>query len=262
MSLKLFVSLILSVFLLSACSKSKSLTHAVRSSDSNSIINGEDVKATDLYAKHTVALGPAKGDQICSGVIIAPHFILTAGHCAQGIKKGKIYFGLVAKPKTATAIYQITKVTLHPRYCRSCLMNDGMLSNGNDLSIVEFDKDLPEGFEPVEFANFDQVKTDATVYLAGYGATEKQEYDVLKVTNVLIKQTDDSEFKTQETKSGSCDGDSGGPAFFQEGDKLTLAGITSRGDEECHKHGIYTIPAAHADWIKEVTFDPAASDEQ
>lgn len=238
--------------MLSACSQSQDLSKSQQPSNANYIINGELVKATDLYAKHTVALGPAIGDQICTGVIIAPHFILTAGHCADGIEKGVIYFGLVATKKTAKAIYKITKVTLHPRYCESCLMADGLLNNGNDLSIVEFDKDLPEGYEPIKFSDVASIKPDAKVFLAGYGSTEKKQYDVLKVTDVLVKQIADTEFKTIENKSGSCDGDSGGPAFLLTEEKLTLAGITSRGDSDCHKHGIYTIPETHADWITEV----------
>lgn len=259
MSLKFFVILALSVLTLSACSNSQNLANNQIQPDSASIINGDLVKATDLYAKHTVSVGPSKGDQICTGVIIAPHFILTAGHCADGIKKGVIYFGLVATPKTAT-VYKIKTITRHPRYCRSCLMNDGLLTNANDLALVEFEKDLPEGYEPVEFAEWAQVNRDVTVYLAGYGADELQQYDTLKVTNVVIKQTSDSEFKTSETKSGSCNGDSGGPAFIQLEEKLILAGITSRGDDDCHKHGIYTIPAAHAEWITEI-ISPVITEE-
>ena len=261
MSLKVFFSLVLSVLALSACSNSKSLTTTVKPSDSTSIINGDLVAAADLYAKHTVALGPAKGgESICTGVIIAPHYILSAGHCAAGIKKGLIYFGLVATAKNVIT-YKIKNVTLHPRYCDSCMMNEGMMTDANDLSIVEFEKDLPQGYSPVELSTFDQVQSDTEVYLAGYGADEKQKYDVLKVTHVAVKQISDTEFKTSELKSGSCDGDSGGPAFIQLEDKLLLAGITSRGDEACRKHGIYTIPVAHSEWITETIFELPNDDD-
>lgn len=255
MSLMVYVNVLFLALMLSACSNSKSLKNPYKPVHSTSIINGDFVTVADLYAKHTVALGPAKSDEsICTGVIIAPHYILSAGHCAAGIKKGNIYFGLVATAKDVIT-YKIKNVKLHPRYCSSCMMNDGMLTDANDLSIIEFEKELPEGYAPVELSTLDQVKAASEVFLAGYGADENKKYDILKVTHVDVKQMSDTEFKTDEKRSGSCDGDSGGPAFIQLEDKLILAGITSRGDDTCRKHGIYTIPAAHSEWIAETTFE-------
>ncbi|AZZ35297.1 hypothetical protein CIK05_00255 [Bdellovibrio sp. qaytius] len=248
---KLFKVLVLSsaVFAFTACSQSTNsqTVHAV--SDSASIVNGRPVIATDLYAKHTVAVAPV-GEDPCTGVIIAPHFILSAGHCADYFENGEIFFGLKAD-KSAT-VYKIKNVTLHPKYCPRCTGRLD-LADANDLSIVEFAEELPKGFEPVEFATLEQVKVGTHVHLAGYGIDENSHYDgAMKVTEVLIDQVGSSEIMTNELKSGSCNGDSGGPAYILENNKLLLAGITSRGDGPCRQLGIYTIPAAHQTWINTV----------
>lgn len=248
---KLFKVFVLSsaVFAITACSQSinSQTVHAV--SDSASIVNGRPVVATDLYAKHTVAVAPV-GQAPCSGVIIAPHFILSAGHCADYIENGEIFFGLNAD-KSAT-VYKIKNVTLHPGYCPQCTGSLG-LADANDLSIVEFAEDLPAGFEPVEFAALEQIQVGTNVHLAGYGIDENYRYDgAMKVSQVLIDLVGSSEIMTNELKSGSCSGDSGGPAYVLENNKLLLAGITSRGDGPCRELGIYTIPAKHQTWINTV----------
>lgn len=253
MSLKLIVGCsILSIMALSSCSPSKDSRGTISTSSTSLIVNGRPVLASELFLKHTVAVAPANDKAPCTGVIIAPHFILSAGHCANYFKGGHIYFGLVADEETAIT-YNIKNVTRHPQYCDSCMYNGEKLAKGNDLSIIEFAENLPEGFEPVPLAEIDKAIVSETVYLSGYGLNEQNIYDkVLKVTQVPISLVGDSEFMTDEKESGSCNGDSGGPAFIQENDKLILVGITSRGDNFCRKNGVYTIPAAHAKWINTV----------
>jgi len=248
MTTSLFLSL--AALLLSvACTQNQS-AQSMTGNQNASIVNGRPVVATDLYAKHTVAVGPADEPQ-CTGVVIAPHFILTAGHCADAIEGGVVLFGL-DYAKSGTTSRKIKKITLHPSYCDSC---SGSVSLGdtNDLSIVEIEGELPADFEPIALAAKSLVIHQAPVHLAGYGANENYDYEtIMKVTEVPVNLVGTSEFSTDETKSGSCNGDSGGPAFIMDGGKMLLAGITSRGDSYCRAMGVYTIPAAHDAWIQSV----------
>lgn len=239
----------LSALLLSAaCTKSQP-SQQVEGNSSN-IVNGRPVVATDSFAKYTVAVGPAQEPQ-CTGVVIAPHHILTAGHCAEAIEGGVVFFAL-DYAKVDAVSRQIKTITRHPSYCESCA-NSVSLGNTNDLSIVEIEGDLPAGFEPIAFTPKSAVVNKAQVHLAGYGANENYDYEtIMKVTEVPVDKVGNSEFSTDESKSGSCNGDSGGPAFMEVDGQMTLAGITSRGDSYCRAMGVYTIPDVHNTWIQSV----------
>lgn len=80
------------MLVLAACSPANNLNTQNVLSDSATIVNGKAVVVTDLYARHTVAIAP-KDLGPCTGVIIAPHFILSAAHCADYFSKGEIFFG-------------------------------------------------------------------------------------------------------------------------------------------------------------------------
>ena len=241
----------ISFFVLLACAPSHDLSSQPFLTEPASIVNGTAVKAKDLYAYHTVAITPQKINP-CTGVIIAPHFILSAGHCKGSFDKGEIYFGLEAK-KGKAVVVQIKSVTPHPSYCHECDLGGMAPGDFKDYAIVEFAEELPPGFKPVEFANLKQIKVGTIIHLAGFGIDENYKYDgIMKKTQVPVIAVGDFEFMTDEKKTGSCHGDSGGPAFILEGGKLYLAGITSRGEASCRGAGIYGMPAAEIEWIKRV----------
>lgn len=251
MRTKLFSTLALAATLLALSACGKNQQSQIVSGETTSIVNGRPVLATEAYAKHTVGVAPLDNGP-CTGVVIGAHHILSAGHCADYFAGGHVLFGLVAQPAVAQ-VRKIKKISLHPQYCDLCLYRL-TLQNSNDLAIVEFEGELPEGFEPVEFAKKEQITVGAITHLAGYGADERYRFDeVLKVTDTVpVDLIGESEIRTSELKSGSCNGDSGGPAFILDNGKLLLAGITSRGDQMCRQLGIYTIPAAHQEWISGV----------
>ncbi len=213
------------------------------------IVNGRPVKLGENYSKYTVGLGST--EIICTGVIIDKNHIVTAGHCFDDVRHGKVYFGT---DKTNFVFRTIIDGTLHPDYCKN---NCGTLTSkdDNDISIVKFDGDLPAGFEPVTLAQKSSLVSKISIHLAGFGANEHGgDYeDILKVAQApFVELNGQSEFRTDETLAGSCNGDSGGPAFISVNNQLQLAGITSRGDGPCRKLGIYTIVSSFSKWIAEV----------
>lgn len=232
-----------------ACSKTQTASE-VADAQHASIVNGRPVLATDAFAKYTVAVGPADEPQ-CTGVVIGAHHVLTAGHCAEAIQGGVVIFALDYS-KASTITRKITKITAHPQYCPSCTESVS-LGDTNDVTVVQFEGELPAGYEVVEFAPKSAIVSKAQVHLAGFGANENYDYEtIMKVTEVPVNEVGTSEFNTDETKSGSCNGDSGGPAYLEINGKLTLAGITSRGDSYCRQMGVYTIPSVHNEWIQSV----------
>ncbi len=218
------------------------------------IINGRPVLLGESYLNHTVGLGDQQ--LFCTGVIISAHHILSAAHCKDGLLNQRVYFGL----GPASFEYRtITAVTAHPDNCKNENCGTEYSVDDADILIVEFSGDLPFGFTPVEIAPASQLISGAAIHLAGYGMNELGKYDdILEVTEVPLDRANGvSEFRTIETASGSCSGDSGGPAFIYIEKKLQLAGITSRGDGPCRSYGIYTIADYFSEWILEVITTPA-----
>ena len=72
--------------------------------------------------------------------------------------------------------------------------------------------------------------------------------DLMK-TQAQVKTIFDHEFVLDEKKTGTCEGDSGGPVFIEENGVQYLVGITSRGDLLCNGIGIYTAVPSFIEWI-------------
>lgn len=212
------------------------------------IVHGRPVHAGENYSKHTVGLG--ESGIVCTGVIIGAHHIITAGHCADDVQHGKIYFGT---EKSNFEYRTVIEATLNPDYCKN---NCGTLTSkdDHDIIVLKFEGELPLGFEPVEIAGQESLVVNTSIHLAGFGIDENGEFDeTLKVAQAPFAAFNGvSEFKTNETHAGSCNGDSGGPAFINTNGHLQLAGITSRGDGPCRRLGIYTMVNYFSTWISEV----------
>lgn len=217
------------------------------------IVNGRPVQLGENYSNHTVGLGDL--ELFCTGVIIDAHHIVTAAHCEDGLLGGKVYFG------TSGANFEyrtITAVTPHPDYCVKATCGTSTSIDDFDILVIKFDGNLPHGFTPVPVASKKELASGASIHLAGFGANEFGLYeDILKVTEVPMDRFNgESEFRTIETASGSCSGDSGGPAFIMKANQLYLAGLTSRGDGPCRSHGIYTMVDFFSGWVHEISQKP------
>ena len=72
---------------------------------------------------------------------------------------------------------------------------------------------------------------------------------LLRVTKAPIASLTETEVRLNETKAGTCSGDSGGPAYLEINNELFLFGITSRGSELCNEVGVYTNALFYLPWI-------------
>lgn len=72
---------------------------------------------------------------------------------------------------------------------------------------------------------------------------------VLRQTQAPIKFILETEFHLDETQSGTCNGDSGGPAFITKEGEFFLLGVTSRGSDLCNNVGVYTNAVYYKKWI-------------
>lgn len=235
------VSIIVICALNTACNQTPRPTHETTPivgeidllKNKNGILKGDPVIDGSVVETQTVGINDAGKNIICTGVIVAPKLILTAAHCATGkVSDLTVFFGAkmdnMAFPISVASIFYSSK------------FNKLFIKNRQDLAILLLEHPVPLGYKPAELYNVTGAIEDGTLLLvAGFGIYHLNPGGgdgILRATVVPVADSKFSETEfivDQRDGHGACGGDSGGPAFVMTKDKLYLAGITSRGSENC-----------------------------
>jgi MYXO-CTERM domain-containing protein len=210
------------------------------------IVNG----ITDPNHRYVVGVGGATR-AFCTGTVISRRTVLTAGHCIGGVKN--IFLGPSISGGAGTKIAVIEEVQ-HPMYRE--------LPNQNatfDLGILHLGADAPVQAVPLfrdTMANTPRFLGPSLVF-AGYGATSGSGagFGTKRVTTFPIHIVGPAVVgnsypapdnlpaelfyfvDTETMQRNTCNGDSGGPAFFVEHGVEWLIGVTSSGDASCALDG-------------------------
>jgi secreted trypsin-like serine protease len=236
------------------------------------IVGGTAVLADDPIATSSVAIigwttimGNIERPYYCSGTLIRPDVVLTAAHClldrrGQLVQFSKINvsFGLKGSEKTVGGnIRHIVDAKIHPNFHYTPTPGD---SNSSDVGLLRLDSPAPAGFVSASLAETNPVLTSgAPVFISGYGVTDLNDRIMYSV-GVLYKtqspftsfNVDGTELKLSVHGGGlSCLGDSGGPAYLIQDEKIFIVGITSHGTGLTCADGdqIFTSVAAQRQFI-------------
>ena len=249
---------------------------AMTASPSLAIVGGHDASPGEYPAVARVSYGAF----LCTGTLIAPDTVLTAGHCSSvtgaavsspiGWPAPLIDVKIGGHTENEGEDATVSKVTIPPQY---------LLSDGSDVSLLKLSKASTKA--PVKVAG----SADRNIWsagtletIAGWGVTEEGGDTPAVLQEGQVPITTDaycggaySNFDPQTMVCAgfpqggvdTCQGDSGGPMFGVSGaGGLRVVGSTSFG-EGCArpgKPGVYArvADAALREWIRSQT--PAGVD--
>lgn len=184
---------------------------------------------------------------ICSGTLIAPNVVLTAGHCTYDTARLGVSFdqNLVTNPvdlSTLTVTYG--DAVTHPEYEP---IGDGA-RDSHDLGVIVLDTpvNLPVAVLPsagvldaLKSSNALKVTTPTQVvgygneWALGLGNAGAQRSYQRKVANKFFSALLPSSLKSSGGDGKGCFGDSGGATFMTIGGVKTLVGVNVVGDGAC-----------------------------
>lgn len=264
-----------------ACAPKSSFENQVTtSSEETAIIDGTLVTSRSTPAAKSIVylqlLGKDKtAISYCTGTLIAPRIILTAGHCFDPkLIKGFNGFNVVFANQFANAgATQVMRKGLasstHPLY--NSLPSTPPLYD-HDLAIAIFDGQAPVGYVPATIdTNLNADYSNTSVFVYGFGRL----YDYVGNPSDLgrggsgylrrgqmkivadYNRTPDRYFISMKSPTFLCQGDSGGPQFYNKGNVLKIIGVNSasngvifaNGSRSCHGESQATKVAPMSPWI-------------
>ena len=213
-------------------------TTAATPEEAQPIIGGEtDTGDPSVVAVYAQQLGATSGF-LCTGSVIAPTVVLTAAHCVSASETGANarFVVLTADNINRPGGQQLAVKEVHanPRWSAK------NLENGHDQGIVILAQPTTLAPLPFNAHALAASSTGASLRIVGYGlddGVDQTGAGVKRQALTKLGSVEDTLIEVGNSQKGTCNGDSGGPAFMKLGGVETIVGTTSYGDETCSDGG-------------------------
>lgn len=181
----------------------------------------------------------------CTGTLITPNTVLTAGHCVDPRGRFEVKYGITTFEEEGKSL-EVTGAWRSPRYSERRF-------GVNDIGLLRLKDRIPNA-KTVPLANGRTIKlaeSSKQLKLFGWGIDQNEEQATyLRIATVvnqspLLKKILGKSFNSdvwyaagryiskERIYSGACSGDSGGPLMGLVKGKFVQIGITSFGAEDC-----------------------------
>jgi len=223
------------------------------------VVGGED--AAKAQFPHQVSLRNA-GSHSCGGSILTRNFILTAAHCVSDEDENHVITPVAADRFTIRAgsndrfsggvLHQVAEVIIHEGYGNFL----------NDVALLRLESPLifSSSIQPIDLPSVD-TPADVDVIISGWGRIKHQgdvprylKYNTLQSISLdrcdeLIGWGVQSELcLIHEADNGACNGDSGGPAIYNN-QVVGVAGFVWSACGTSYPDG-YARVHFHNEWIR------------
>ncbi len=184
------------------------------------------------------------GNPHCTGTVIGPRLVVTAGHCVNGFSASRMQFAIGPDGYNPQALLAVSSTEPHPGYNASNITND--------IALVHLAQDAP--VEPMGVVtNMDSSWVGKQLFFVGYGVDNGYNQTGAgkkRAVWMALSGVSSTQFRYEDPNANTCNGDSGGPAFYRDSNgKYLVAGVTSYGDQYCAQYGVDTRVDAYLDWI-------------
>lgn len=160
-------------------------------------------------SRATVMVLSSKGG-VCSGVLVAPDTVLTAGHCIAGHAEHRVHYkGAGGAP----VLIEVSAIAIHPGFAADAIKTR---RPSIDLALVRAAEPLPARFAPTPVSGA-MPAPGASLTLGGYGASREGDarstgtFRVASLTGVAPYGPSRILVWAKGDGAGACQGDSGGP---------------------------------------------------
>ena len=201
------------------------------------------VGGTPTNAWPEVAALRIEGAFHCSGVLVGPRLLATAGHCVYGYEFDPAPFDVAFGPdaNAPDATTAVEALVAHPEHGTN---------PSYDIGVVILAEDAPVAPVPWNEVELDDAALGLT--LVGYGDTSVDDPGTERLrreVDVDLAELTSTALRWNHDDKGTCHGDSGGGAYADLGGGPVLVGIHSEGAADCVGWGSAVRTDVFADFL-------------